>query len=183
MSKTVLPKVNETTQQILSNKIEQIASNKIEQIANNKIEQTTSETVDVSKTIEQNSSKTVKSVTVKYFFTCIDNLLAESISLTTPLGINTAKQIYILATYQLIDTNRTRIEHLSLSAVTIGSKYLVIGSARLGDKIVLEAKQASTSIDRQGHGYQDFPFGSRKSGDGMSVDFGRNANEKLELTH
>ena len=82
---------------------------------------------------------------------------------------------------QSTDTNRTRTEHLSLSAVTIESKDLVIYSAQLGDKIIVEANQASTSIDRRRNGDWDFLFGSRKSGNEMSVDFGRNVDEKITM--
>ena len=47
----------------------------------------------------------------------------------------------------------------------------------------MEENQASASIDREGHSDGNLPFWSRKSGNKMSVDFGRNPNEKLELTH
>ena len=88
-------------------------------------------------------------------------------------GRNNDKKISILATDQSIDTNRTRMEHLSLKTVTIGSKYLAIGSAQLGEKLIVESNQASTYIERRGHDYWDFLFGSHKSGNKMSVDFGR----------
>ena len=47
----------------------------------------------------------------------------------------------------------------------------------------MESNRASAYIDIQEHSDQTFPFWSRKSGNKTSVDFGRNANEKLEWTH
>ena len=90
----------------------------------------------------------------------------------TPLFFSaTAKKISIAATYQSTDTNRTRMEHLSLLEVTIGSKKLNMGSARLGDNIIKESNQAITSIYIRGHSYQDFPSGIWKSVTEISVDF------------
>ena len=57
----------------------------------------------------------------------------------------------ISAMYQLADTNHTRMEYILLSTTTIGSKELAIGSARLGNNLILESNQASTSIDRLGY--------------------------------
>ena len=45
-----------------------------------------SKTVDVRNKLEQNVIKIIKAVTAKYILTCIDNLLAESIRMTTTLG-------------------------------------------------------------------------------------------------
>ena len=84
-------------------------------------------------------------------------------------------------TDQLADTNRTRMEHLSLPATTIGLKYIEIGTVRLGNNIITEANQASVVIYRWGHNDRDFPFGSRKSGNKMSVDFERNADDKIGM--
>ena len=70
------------------------------------------------------------------------------------------------------------MEHLSLPTVTIGSKDIAIGSEKLGDKLIMEAKQSSTYIDIQGHGDRELSFGSRKIGNKISVDFVRNADEK-----
>ena len=75
-------------------------------------------------------------------------------------------------TDQSTDTNHTSMEHLLLLATTIGSNYLAIGSARLGYKLIVEANQVSAYIDRRGHSYQESPFGSHKSGNKTSVDFG-----------
>ena len=75
------------------------------------------------------------------------------------------------------------MEHLSLLAATTGSKDLAIGSKLLGNKLKVEAKQDSNFIDRLGHGDGVFSFGSWNSGNKTSVDFGQNADEKLELTH
>ena len=71
------------------------------------------------------------------------------------------------------------MEHLSLSAVAIGSKYLEIGSARLGNKIIVEANQWVTFIEKRGHSDWDFLFGSQKNGNEMSVDFKWNADGKI----
>ena len=73
------------------------------------------------------------------------------------------------------------MEHLSLSVTTIGLKDPAIGSARLGNKVIVEANQSSYSIDIRGHGDCDLPFGSRKSGNKMSVDFGWNTDEKIRM--
>ena len=68
------------------------------------------------------------------------------------------------------------MEHLSFPATPIGSKELAVGSMRLGNNIMTEANQSSASIDKKGHRDQDFPFGSRKSVNEMSVDLGWNAD-------
>ena len=98
-------------------------------------------------TIEQKRSKIIKARTAKYFLNFIDNLLAELKSFTTLFERNTSKQISISIMNQLTDNNQTRMKHLSFPAVTIGSKYLAKGSARLGNKLFAEANQVSTSID------------------------------------
>ena len=49
---------------------------------------------------------------------------------------------------QSTDTNCTRMEYLSFPTVSIGLKDLAIGSAWLVDKLILEANQSSTYIDR-----------------------------------
>ena len=71
------------------------------------------------------------------------------------------------------------MEHLLLSETTIFSKDLTIGSARLGENIIAEANQSSASIYIPVKGDQEFPFESQKSGNKMSVDFGRNTDEKI----
>ena len=82
---------------------------------------------------------------------------------------------------QSADTNRTGMDNLSLSAITIGSKEIAVGSARLGKNIIEGSSQASASVERRGHRDQDFPFGSRESGNKMGADFGRNADETLVM--
>ena len=72
------------------------------------------------------------------------------------------------------------MEYLLLPAVIIGSKYIVIGSARLVYKIIAESNHAINSIDGGGHGDRYFPFGSRKSGNKMSADLVRSVHEKLQ---
>ena len=108
-------------------------------------------------------------------------MLSEAKSLSTPFERNTVKQISILTTDKSEDTNRTRMEYILLLAINIGSKDLAIISARLGNNIITEANQASVVIYRWGHNDRDFPFGSRKSGNKMSVDFERNADDKIGM--
>ena len=106
-------------------------------------------------------------------------MLSEAKTLYTQFGINTYKKIPILMADQSEETNRTRIEHLSFSAITTGSKYIAIISARLGCKLIVHANQSSTPIDRRVHSNCYFPFGSRKSGNKMSVYFRWNADGKI----
>ena len=73
---------------------------------------------------------------------------------------------------QSSNTNRTSMKHILLSETTIGSKDLTMGSVQLGNNIITHANQEIDSIDRRVHGDWDPPFGSRKSGNKMSVDFG-----------
>ena len=101
--------------------------------------------------------------------------------MTTPFGINNAKQISVLTTDQLADTNHTRTDHLLFLATNIGPKEITISIKRLGDNIIVEDNQARSSIDRRGNGNRDLPFGSWKSGNKMSVDFGRNMNDKIGM--
>ena len=54
-------------------------------------------------------------------------------------------------------------------------------SARLGDKLIVESNQVSAYIERRGHGDRKFPSGSRKSGNEMTVEFGRNADDKTGM--
>ena len=56
-----------------------------------------------------------------------------------------------------------------------------IGSVQFGDKIIVEANQESTYIDIWVHGDKDFSFGSRKSGNKISVNFGRNVDDKITM--
>ena len=97
--------------------------------------------------------------------------------MSTSLWENSTKQIFISTIDQSADTNRTKMEHLLLS-ITIGFKDLVIGSARLGYNIIVYSNQSSASIDVRRHSDQDIPFGSRKIGNDISVDFGQNENDK-----
>ena len=72
---------------------------------------------------------------------------------------------------QLADTNRTKMEHLSLTSMTKGSKYLAISGVRLGHKILMHTNQLMDTIDKQGHGDQNFLFASQKIGNGISIGF------------
>ena len=75
------------------------------------------------------------------------------------------------------------MENISFSEINIGPKELKIGSAWLGEKLIVEANQESVYINRWENGDQDLSFGSHKSGNEMSADFWRNADEKLEWNH
>ena len=55
-------------------------------------------------------------------------------------------------TDQSTDTNYTRMGHISFLELNIGLKDLAIGNERLGGKIIMEANQVSTYIDRRVHG-------------------------------
>ena len=131
----------------------------------------------MSKTIESKASKKIElkklradkskfarnKITVNHHFKYyLGNLPIPS--LTTLFGRNNAKKISILATYQLAGTNHTRMEDLSLSETTIGSKDIAICSSQLGDKLIAESNQLSAPVDRQWHGDREFPFGSWESG-------------------
>ena len=96
-------------------------------------------------------------------------------------GRKTAKKISISTTDQLSDTNRNKMEHLSLSAITIWSKDLKISSAQLGDNIIVNSNQSRTYIDRRGHYDWYLPFGIQKIGNGMSVDFRWNTDDKIGM--
>ena len=76
----------------------------------------------------------------------LNNIIISS--LTTPFGRNISKNISISETDQLADTNRTNMEYLLLLMITIGSKELAIGSARLVDNIISEANQVRYYIGR-----------------------------------
>ena len=97
----------------------------------------------------------------------------------TPFGRNNTKKILISATDQSTETNRIKVEHLLLQEVHIRSKYLVVGSAQLGDNLITESDQESTSIDIWLHGEWDFLFGSMKSGNKMSVYIGQKMDDKI----
>ena len=101
--------------------------------------------------------------------------------MTNLFGRNIAKKISISLVDQSADTNRTRIEHILFTAVTICLKYIVIGSERLGKKLIAEANQEYTSIYIEGNSYWEFPCRSWKSGNKKSVDFRRNVDEKIAM--
>ena len=65
------------------------------------------------------------------------------------------------------------MEHVSLSAITIGSEELAISRAH-PKKNIIHTNQSRDYIDRQGNGDQDFSFESRERCDKMSINFGRN---------
>ena len=73
------------------------------------------------------------------------------------------------------------MEHLLLLTKNIGLKDLVIGSVRLGDKLIAEDNQSRSSNDRGGHGDRESPFGSWKIGNKTSVDLGRNEYDKIGM--
>ena len=73
------------------------------------------------------------------------------------------------------------MEHILLLETTIGLKELTIGSVRLGYKLIVEANQAQAYIDRWGYGDRGFPFDIQKSGNGMSVGFRQNTDDKIGI--
>ena len=73
------------------------------------------------------------------------------------------------------------MEHILLPSLTIESDDLDIGSARLGNRLIAEDNKASTSVDRWERSDRDSPFGSRKSGIKISVDFGQNVDDKIAM--
>ena len=77
-------------------------------------------------------------------------------SLANIFGRNTSNQISISRMDQSADTNRTRIEHLLVLTITIGSKELAIISVHLGNKLILHDNQAINFVDIQGHCNQEF---------------------------
>ena len=79
---------------------------------------------------------------------------------------------------QSANTNRTRTEHVYLSDIAIWSKELAISIERL-DNTIIHTNQAISSIDRQGNSEWDMSFGSRKSCNKMSIDFGRNMHDDI----
>ena len=84
-------------------------------------------------------------------------------------------------TDQSADTNWTRMEHILLLTITIGSKYLTISSAWLGENFIVYANQSRASIDKREHGDRIFLVGSWKSGNKKSVDCGRNVDDKIGM--
>ena len=62
----------------------------------------------------------------------------------------------------------------------MGSEELAISRARL-EKTLIHTNQARVSIDRRGHGDQDFSFEGQKSCDKNSIDFGRNTNNGIPM--
>ena len=105
----------------------------------------------MSNKIEQIVSKQ-KETSINYF-EYIPHFKAYLDNTPTPwlnpqFGINNAKKISNQTTDQLVYTNQNRMEQLSLSTTNIGSKYLEICSARLGNKLIKHANQESASIDR-----------------------------------
>ena len=81
---------------------------------------------------------------------------------------------------QSANSNRTSMKHASFSAITIWSEEIAISRAHL-DKTLIHTNQASASIDRRGHGDQDFSFGGWKSCDKIGIDFGRNTNKIIPV--
>ena len=67
------------------------------------------------------------------------------------------------------------MENVSLSAITIGSKYLAISGSRLEDTLI-HTNQASASIDRRGQGDWEIYFRIQKSCNKINIDFRRNTN-------
>ena len=72
------------------------------------------------------------------------------------------------------------MEHILLSAVTIGSKKLAISRARL-DNMLINTNQASDSIYRWVNSDLGISFGSFNSGNKISIDFGQNMNYDIRV--
>ena len=100
------------------------ASKTIEKTLSNQIKQTATD-------ITNNKNDPLMPHLNKYLKTYIDNLTTPSLS--TPVGKYTAKK---LLTDESENTNRTRMGHVSLSAVTIRSKELAISRSPLDDKLI-----------------------------------------------
>ena len=154
MSKEIEPNVNKTIEPNGSNKIEQIESKQKE--------------IEINQTIFNT-----------HFKAYLYNISIPS--LTTLFGRNTADKLSISITDQSSDTNLTRMEHLLLLATNIYPKEIVIGSAQLGCNLIRETNQGVTSIHILVHGDWEFPFGSRKISNKMSVYFGQKADDKIGM--
>ena len=87
----------------------------------------------------------------------LDNLSSTPL-LYTSIGKYKAQQS---TTNKLENSNRVGMEHVSLSDITIGSEDLAI---RRSDDTLINTNQVSAYIDIWEHGYWDFSFDSRKSG-------------------
>ena len=83
-------------------------------------------------------------------------------------------------TYQLEKINRTSMEHVSLSDITIGYKELAISRACL-DNTLMHTNQASVSIDIWRHGDRGIFFGSQKSCNKIIIDLGPNTNDGIRV--
>ena len=72
------------------------------------------------------------------------------------------------------------MEHVSQSAINIGSKKITISRARSDDTII-HINQAGASIDRRGQSDRDISFLIRKSFNEMNIDFGWNTNNRIHV--
>ena len=72
------------------------------------------------------------------------------------------------------------MEHILLLDVTIGYKELAI-SRSLSDDMIIHTNQLSASIDIGRNGDGEISFGSRKSCNKMSIEFGKNTNYKIRM--
>ena len=75
-----------------------------------------------------------------------------------PKGVSHQLKVDLYPFYLLV----FQIYYEGLSAINIGSEELAISRAH-SDETLIHANQASASIDRRGHGDQNFSFGIRKS--------------------
>ena len=109
----------------------------------------------------------------EYYKSYINNIPTPSLSIS----------LRKYATHQLItdqseNTNYTRMEHIMLSVITLVSKDLAIGIEH-SYYTIIHNNQARDYIDRQVHGDGEIYFGSQKSCNNISIDFGRNTNDRI----
>ena len=81
---------------------------------------------------------------------------------------------------QLENTNLTRMEHVLLSNIYIGSEEPTISRAHL-EETIIQTNQASASIGRRRHVDRGLSSGSQKICDKIIIDFGRNMNNGIPM--
>ena len=81
---------------------------------------------------------------------------------------------------QLENTNLTRMEHVLLSNIYIGSEEPTISRAHL-EETIIQTNQASASIGRRRHVDRGLSSGSQKSCDKIIIDFGQNTNTNISM--
>ena len=82
--------------------------------------------------------------------------------------------------YKSSNANHTRTEHVSFWVINLGYKEITGIRDRLNNTL-LSTNQESASINRWGHGDWKISFGSWKSCNKMSTNFGRNTNDSIAM--